>query len=331
MSGVPSLLALLFPLLVLGFVYVLTTPPAAGRTPWGMRLCLVGGGALLFVALAVDLGAPGFVDLLSAALSAVGIALLLARRDRDEGLRRAREDALRQSIEETSRRLVALGGRRAEVETEKMRLEARVALLEEENAGLRSALEEKDRRFQTLDWRLRHERALDDLERRNQELQDLARYDALTRLYNRRYIDRMLDSLGNRPEIEELAVALFDVDHFKAVNDRYGHPVGDRVLIDVASIFRRHLRQGDIVGRYGGEEFIVLLLSIASASPVCEKLREAVENHAWSEVAPGLRVTVSAGVAGARRPIDTRRLVAEADRLLYRAKEAGRNRIAAEG
>ncbi len=331
MSGVPSILAPLLPLLTLALVYVLVVAPAAGRLPWVTRLCLASGGALLALALGVGLDASAISDALSAVLAGVGLSLLAWHRERVEDRRRAREDALRQNLEETSRRAVRLGGRQVELEAERARLLARAASLEEENAKLRSTLAENERRFRALDWRLRHERTLDALERRNQELGDLARHDALTHLYNRRHVDRVLDALANRSDVEEIAVALFDVDHFKTVNDRYGHPIGDRVLSDIAYLFRRQLRQGDVVGRYGGEEFIVILSRAASAPTVCEKLREAIATHPWSEIAGGLRVTISAGVATARRPFDPQRLVAEADRLLYQAKETGRNRVAVVG
>jgi diguanylate cyclase (GGDEF)-like protein len=326
-SGVSQALTLLLPALLLTFVYVLAHAAGTGRPHGTTRLWLAAGGALLALALGAALDASWPSDVLSAVVSATYLVFLGRQREREESDRRAREDALRERLEEASRRLVILGGRQVELEAEGTRLRERTASLEQENEKLRTLLVEKERRVHALDWRLHHERTLDDLERRNQELEDLARYDALTHLYNRRYIDHLIDKLERRLDIVEVAVALFDVDRFKAINDRYGHPIGDRVLADVAHIFRRQLRQDDVVGRYGGEEFVVLLTRTASSRTVCEKLREAVANHPWSGVAGGLRVTMSGGVALARRPFDVRGLVTEADRLLYRAKEEGRNRV----
>ncbi len=326
-----SFLVLLLPLLTVALVYVLVAAPASGRSSWVTRSFLVAGASLLTLALGMGLGANGLLNALSAVVAGAGIAFLARLREQQGNACRAREEALRKTLEETSRRVVALGARQVELETERAHLQAQATSLEEEKAELRSRLAENERRLHALDWRLRHERSLDDLERRYQEVQELARYDALTRLYNRRHIDRVFDALVNSPDIQELAVALFDVDHFKTINDRYGHPIGDRVLAEIAHIFRRQLRQSDLVGRYGGEEFIVLLTHVGSANGVCEKLRAAVAAYPWSEIARGLTVTISAGVASAARPFDPSALVHEADRRLYQAKESGRNRVVGAG
>ena len=326
-----SFLALLLPLLTVALVYVLVAAPASGRSSWVTRGFLVAGAVLLTLALGMGLGANGLLNALSAVMAGVGVAFLARLREQEDNACRAREEALRKTLEETSCRVVALGARQIELEAERAHLQARATSLEEEKAELCSRLAEKERHLQALDWRLRYERSLDDLERRYQEVQELARYDGLTRLYNRRHIDRVFDALANSPDIQELAVAIFDVDHFKMINDRYGHPIGDRVLAEIAHIFRCQLRQSDLVGRYGGEEFIVLLTHAVSANDVCEKLRSAVAAYPWSEIASGLTVTISAGVATGARPFDPSALVHEADRRLYRAKESGRNRVVGAG
>lgn len=129
------------------------------------------------------------------------------------------------------------------------------------------------------------------------------------------------------------ALTMLDVDHFKDVNDRYGHPVGDRVLAALAALLRRRLRQSDIIGRYGGEEFAVVMQEIDGAEAVRLASRLLEEFAAMAHAAPDgttFRVTISAGVAGLEGTRkDMRRWFAEADKALYAAKAAGRNRVVA--
>lgn len=163
-------------------------------------------------------------------------------------------------------------------------------------------------------------------------LHALAMTDELTRLPNRRSFFAQAATLvadaarGDRP----LALVAWDLDHFKRVNDHHGHEVGDHVLRRVAAGARAALRAGDLVGRTGGEEFLVLLpASGASAAvEVAERLRAAVLRIDCSDLAPDLALTVSLGVA-VRRPgeADLGELARRADAALYRAKEEGRNRV----
>src|SRR5690606_4502862 len=130
-----------------------------------------------------------------------------------------------------------------------------------------------------------------------------------------------------------LSLILFDVDNFKSINDAFSHLVGDEVLRLVAATLRSTFRHSDVVARWGGEEFGVLLPETAKdgALVVAEKARAAVANADWEAVAGGLRVTVSAGVAAAGEvsgPETVQALLKLADRRLYAAKGAGRNRIA---
>ena len=125
-------------------------------------------------------------------------------------------------------------------------------------------------------------------------------------------------------------VALFDLDHFKQVNDGHGHVVGDEVLRRFAEETGRVLRASDHLGRYGGEEFLVVLSGAADAASVgvaAERVRSLVAMHDWSALRPGLRVTVSAGVTLCRGQDTPEQLLARADAALYAAKRAGRNRI----
>ncbi|OLT46391.1 hypothetical protein BJF85_17040 [Saccharomonospora sp. CUA-673] len=146
--------------------------------------------------------------------------------------------------------------------------------------------------------------------------------DALTGTYNRRYLDRVLPGLGSA------ALAMIDLDHFKDINDRFGHDVGDRVLRQVARIVRQTLPPGAFCARYGGEEFVLAVpaRSTAVAVRVVHRARDRVEAYPWSRVRPGLAVTVSAGVAAADS--DPYSALRAADRLLYQAKRGGRNSVA---
>ena len=155
--------------------------------------------------------------------------------------------------------------------------------------------------------------------------------DALTGLPNRRAFDRALarefkHAVG---EQRHLSLALLDIDHFKRINDRYSHAVGDQVLQQVATVMRRHLREFDAVSRWGGEEFALMFpgSSLETARAICERLREAIADTAFETIAPGLRLTVSIGLAGREGVDDHDRLLARADAALYAAKSEGRNRV----
>ncbi|MEL7642078.1 MAG: diguanylate cyclase [Solidesulfovibrio sp.] len=154
--------------------------------------------------------------------------------------------------------------------------------------------------------------------------------DALTGIANRAGIDEILDGELRRVAREEtpLAVILFDIDHFKVINDTYGHPAGDAVLVALTGLVAAQVRAGDSLGRYGGEEFLIVAPGADKAEGLrlAERLRLAVENHLFPAAG---RVTVSFGLASARPGESAAALVGRADEALYRAKEAGRNRVAA--
>lgn len=170
-------------------------------------------------------------------------------------------------------------------------------------------------------------RSNDGLSTSFRQVSTLAATDPLTGVGNRRALESAFASLSSAGGA--LSVLMLDLDHFKSINDRYSHVVGDRVLREVATVLGHALRGGDFLGRYGGEEFTVLLAEtgLATALPVADRLRLAVEAVDWSAVAPELRITVSGGVAQVRTGEAFDAAVARADALLYRAKRDGRNRI----
>jgi diguanylate cyclase (GGDEF)-like protein len=161
----------------------------------------------------------------------------------------------------------------------------------------------------------------------------MALTDELTRLPNRRHILAAVDIAFAAAKHDRLPTALvtFDIDHFKRVNDTYGHAAGDTVLQNVARACRLELRGGDHLGRVGGEEFLAVLqvTTARQALDVAERLRAAVERLDFSAIDPSLHVTISLGVRVARE-YDPRAAIAAADALLYRAKERGRNCVEAD-
>jgi diguanylate cyclase (GGDEF)-like protein len=159
--------------------------------------------------------------------------------------------------------------------------------------------------------------------------------DGLTGVDNRRHIEeRLTEAFGHAARLNEpLAVVMTDVDHFKSVNDTYGHQAGDAVLKQVAEVLRDTAREIDRVGRYGGEEFLVLLpgASLEDARRYADRARAAVEGREFAYEGGALRRTLSAGVAAWPHP-DVRHqeaLVKLADDALYAAKTGGRNRVVA--
>ncbi|HVE70372.1 MAG TPA: tetratricopeptide repeat-containing diguanylate cyclase [Thermoanaerobaculia bacterium] len=169
------------------------------------------------------------------------------------------------------------------------------------------------------------------LARDKRRMREMAMTDELTRLPNRRHVLAAAEEqlAHARTSNGELSVIAFDLDHFKRINDTWGHAAGDLVLQRVAHTCRTALRPGDQIGRTGGEEFMVVLPSTneRDAVAVAERLRAAVEAIDFADIDPALRVTISLGVA-ARTVEDTlARLSAAADELLYRAKELGRNQV----
>jgi two-component system, cell cycle response regulator len=173
----------------------------------------------------------------------------------------------------------------------------------------------------------------DDLRRSNEMLRELSNTDFLTGLYNRRFLMDVLEIEFQRMLRKEghLSLIIADIDHFKRINDTFGHQQGDTVLVRLADATRASLRRYDIAARYGGEEFVILLpeTSFAEGMVVAERLRRAVAEMTFSPPMERLTVTISLGLTSyPELPLDSvEELLNKADEALYRAKQNGRNRV----
>ena len=160
------------------------------------------------------------------------------------------------------------------------------------------------------------------------KLELLSQTDQLTKLKNRLYIDEMLQKQYYRflRNGENCSVILIDIDYFKSVNDTYGHIVGDLVLIEFANILSTNIRQSDIAGRWGGEEFLIILphTKIEQAKESAKKLKVLVSNFNFPKV--GAK-TASFGVAGFKQGMSIEQLLENADKALYKSKKNGRNQV----
>jgi diguanylate cyclase (GGDEF)-like protein/PAS domain S-box-containing protein len=163
-------------------------------------------------------------------------------------------------------------------------------------------------------------------------LREQAIRDPLTGLYNRREMQQRLEQelARARRNGEPLVVAMLDIDHFKVINDSYGHQAGDAVLQELARRFSQHVRKTDIVARYGGEEFLLILpqTGLAEARVLVERLRRTIAGRPFVTPAGAIPVTISIGLAEYPTQATVRDgLIAAADRALYAAKQQGRNRV----
>jgi len=165
------------------------------------------------------------------------------------------------------------------------------------------------------------------------ELIEMATKDKLTNLYNRRSFEsRLIQDIQHYQEFQtELSVIIFDVDHFKFVNDTYGHQAGDCVLTLLADVAKKSIRKNDIIARYGGEEFIILLPNTGKngAKVIAEELRQAVQDTAYDASTYKILITISLGVAcicDVKSP-NLDKLIKHADDALYHAKHNGRNQV----
>ncbi len=166
---------------------------------------------------------------------------------------------------------------------------------------------------------------------RAEELDRAAHHDPLTGLANRRFIDRQLPRLIARAQSRglPLSATLLDIDHFKTVNDQFGHAMGDRVLAELAALLRKSTRGSDIGARIGGEEFLLVFVDTAleTANEVCERLRASVQAHNWNTFATGMAPTISLGLAALGEGESLTAWMARTDAAMYAAKHAGRNRV----
>lgn len=168
------------------------------------------------------------------------------------------------------------------------------------------------------------------LQKVNQQLQQLSRTDRLTGLNNRGYWEECLqhEYARHRRYQSMAALVMFDIDHFKAVNDTFGHPAGDKVIQAVAEVIREQIRDTDYAGRYGGEEFVVLMPDIDTSGAIvfAERLRLRIESLVVTYEKQAIPFTISLGVADLSFPTDDhKQLIERADQALYASKKGGRN------
>lgn len=173
---------------------------------------------------------------------------------------------------------------------------------------------------------------LDQLRLKSEELERLSFEDGLTGLHNRRYMDARLreEFIRSRRLHHDLTVVMLDIDNFKSINDSFTHDMGDKVLKTTAALLQKNIREIDAAGRYGGEEFLMILVETDSdkASEVCERIRQEFIAYAWTELHPSLHpVTVSQGFCSDESAASAKVVVEIADQRLYRAKQNGKNQV----
>jgi diguanylate cyclase (GGDEF)-like protein len=201
-----------------------------------------------------------------------------------------------------------------------------IALAEHAAVLLANSLwEERERRLEAVMMRMQ----MLELSEENERVGQAATADPLTGLGNRRRLDSALTAMGE--DASEPACLLFiDLDKFKSVNDHFSHATGDEVLKAIADLLRHESRDNDILVRYGGDEFVVVLSAtdLDAAARVGERIRVAVATHPWWRIAPGLDARVSVGVAEHRPGMTFDEVMGAADAALYRAKQGGRDQVA---
>jgi diguanylate cyclase (GGDEF)-like protein len=304
---------------------------SAALTNAGLMTLMILGAGLSYV----RLGGPVPLASLEPASFAAVLVLLVAMQAINEGgmlvLARIRGRSVRDSVSlfdtltELTAGLIAV---LVAIVWTRMGVDVFLLLLAVLSAGMLAL-----KRF--AEMRLRLERLVGErtaaLQDKTRQLERLAALDTLTGLFNRRHADAFLDLALESAAREGIAlsVALADVDHFKQINDGHSHAVGDRVLERVAQILADRMRESDLVARYGGEEFLFCLVGMDEqrAAAFCDELRLAVEREPWSELSPGLQVTMSVGLAARRDDTTVRALLQHADTCLYRAKHLGRNQV----
>jgi diguanylate cyclase (GGDEF)-like protein len=173
-----------------------------------------------------------------------------------------------------------------------------------------------------------------DLVQQADRLKVLATIDGMTGLFNRRHFLSLAEIEWSRYQRHgrPMSLVLFDIDRFKSINDSFGHYAGDHVITQIADICQQQKRKSDIIARFGGEEFLILLpeTELAAAQRVAERLRRKVEASAFSVAAKAINATISVGVAEANPSMNSIfELIKVADQALYAAKDSGRNRVCA--
>lgn len=187
-----------------------------------------------------------------------------------------------------------------------------------------------------------HLKKIQELQKKIQKLQVELITDELTKILNRRGLMQRIEPFVNevRYQLEhseqrkgfilrDFSLVFIDIDHFKSINDTYGHLAGDTVLKGIAQNLRKSVRASDIVGRYGGEEIVIGLLGAngKDAKRISESLRKKIEEQSFQHHDNQINVTASFGIASLNKKMDTNQLIDAADKALYKAKEGGRNRV----
>jgi diguanylate cyclase (GGDEF)-like protein len=214
----------------------------------------------------------------------------------------------------------------------------RVRALRARAASLAEAVERKTAELRASTERLLaadadKTRLMEQLREQAESFERQAREDALTGLANRRGFDETVAREFNRARRMEspLCLAMIDIDHFKHVNDTYSHAAGDEVIVRLAQLMKRQSRGMDVVARWGGEEFALLLpqARLQDALGVCERLRAAFAAERFDAIDPQLRLTISIGLASEEGVATHEQLLVRADAALYAAKRGGRDRVMA--
>ena len=197
---------------------------------------------------------------------------------------------------------------------------------------LNKSLKEKSIELQKLNSELeiKVENRTNKLKTAYKKMKDLASIDDLTKIYNRYYFFNIFNQQLEKLKSDKITFSLimFDLDHFKNVNDTYGHDVGDYVLNETCRVVEKDLRENDTFARIGGEEFLILLpnTNIEDAFYIAQRIRQNIEQHKFKDIP---KLTISLGVAEANEPILSTELLKKVDLALYKAKKEGRNRVIA--
>jgi diguanylate cyclase len=215
-----------------------------------------------------------------------------------------------------------------------------VSRLREALASVREAAQEMDDQLDTMAGELGKARGrVAALEKEVEEARQKSLYDSLTRIHSRRALDERLQTMVEGNGASAWSMLLLDIDHFKSINDRFGHIVGDALLFKLSRVIEEalgHRASEAFFGRYGGEEFIIVLegTALAIAGSLAESIREVVAASRWQcrgvAADPVLTATISIGVAEHREGDTVAAIIGRADEALYRAKNGGRNRVCTE-
>lgn len=177
--------------------------------------------------------------------------------------------------------------------------------------------------------KIKREKSFLKLEHDNEKLNELAITDNLTSIYNRRFIDNILNQRFlelEKNSNKELSIIFIDIDDFKQINDKEGHLTGDQILIEFAQKLKALIRANDILGRWGGEEFIIISdrTDLEAAKSIAEKLRQGIEDTKFTKIG---KLTASFGISSYEENDSVNNLIQKADYSLYKAKEDGKNRV----